>query len=76
MPTSDEPNMIDCPACGKPIPTETHGRKTIARHACQSLPEREVYDSTPATQAMLDRAERDDLVVQEQPTVEKKGKSK
>lgn len=73
----DEPvDTIKCPACGVEIPLIQHGRKTIARHACMGLPERDVYESTPATQAMLDRAERDDLVVGDEVGPAKKGKSK
>lgn len=55
MPESD---TIKCPACGVEIPLEQHGRKLIARHACEGLPEREVYEENPPTQAQVDKAEK------------------
>lgn len=71
MPATDEPNMIDCPACGKSIPTETHGRRTVARHACKGQPEREVYDSVELTPAQLEKAEAQAEV--SEPASKKKG---
>jgi hypothetical protein len=72
----DELGTIDCPACGKPIPLASHGRKIIARHDCLGLPLRDVYESTPPTQAELDRAAAHDLVVGDEVAPIKKGKTK
>jgi hypothetical protein len=55
-----EPTTIECPACGKPIPLETHGRHTVARHDCGNGVMREVYDEAAPTQTQLAQADKAD----------------
>jgi hypothetical protein len=70
MPTLNDANAktIACPACGVEIPLLALDGKLVARHACNNIPERDVYETdAPETTAAEPTAA-------EPPVVEKAGR--